>query len=285
MPGSTLEGFNSIPETIEAFHVRREDVGELLRWILLTVPDPPAGDGQFIVVMDDPGRENEGDLIVAAENVSTEQMAFLIRHSSGIICAPILPTRADRLALPPMVPNNEDPRGTAYTLTIDASDAVVSTGISAHDRALTCRRLAQDDAELEAVVAAEAQKANGSTNGNGHAAAPISAAAAFRRPGHVLPLRARHGGVRERSGHTEAAIDFCRLTGKRRAAVISELVDDGEPVPGQALHRGSGMLRGGGCIAFAQKYGLKICTITDLAAYLDKTHPTGPFPGPQVDEV
>ncbi|KAL1903351.1 3,4-dihydroxy 2-butanone 4-phosphate synthase [Sporothrix stenoceras] len=260
MPGPTLEGFNSIPETIEAFR-----------------------DGQFIVVMDDPGRENEGDLIIAAEDVSTEQMAFLIRHSSGIICAPLLPTRADRLALPPMVVNNEDPRGTAYTLTIDAADAIVSTGISAHDRALTCRRLAQDDAELEAVVTAEAQ--NGSANGNGHSATPASAVNAFRRPGHVLPLRARHGGVRERSGHTEAAIDFCRLAGKRRVGVISELVDDGEPVPGQALHRGSGMLRGDGCIAFAQKYGLKICTITDLAAYLEKTHPTGAFPGSQVDEL
>lgn len=265
MPGPMLQGFNSIPETIEAFR-----------------------DGQFIVVMDDPGRENEGDLIIAAEDVSTEQMAFLIRHSSGIICAPLLPTRADRLALPPMVVHNEDPRGTAYTLTIDAADAIVSTGISAHDRALTCRRLAQDNAELEAVVAAETQNGSANGNGNGHSVTPVtpaSAVAAFRRPGHVLPLRARHGGVRERRGHTEAAVDFCRLTGKRRVAVISELVDDGEPVPGQALHRNSGMLRGDGCIAFAHKYGLKVCTISDLAAYLEKTHPSGPFPGPQVDEV
>ncbi|CAK7267658.1 3,4-dihydroxy 2-butanone 4-phosphate synthase [Sporothrix epigloea] len=265
MPGSMLGGFNSIPETVEAFQ-----------------------NGEFIVVLDDPGRENEGDLIIAAEDVTTEQMAFLIRHSSGIICAPLLPTRADRLALPPMVANNEDLRGTAYTLTIDAADSIVSTGISAHDRALACRRLAQDDAELEALVAAR-QSQNGSSTSNGSSdgkvSSPITAAAAFRRPGHVLPLRARPGGVRERCGHTEAAIDFCRLAGKRRVAVISELVDDGEPVPGRALHRNSGMLRGDGCIAFAQKWGLKVCTITDLAAYLEKTHPDGAFPGPQTDEA
>ncbi len=246
--------------------------------------------------MDDPGREDEGDLIIAAEDVSTEQMAFLIRHSSGIICAPVLPSRADRLALPSMVASNEDPRGTAYTVTIDAADAAVSTGISAHDRALTCRRLAQSDAELEAVVAAARRNSssnggsngssNGHSDGNGPAApAPASAVGAFRRPGHILPLRARAGGVRERSGHTEAAIDFCRLAGKPRVGVISELVDDGEPVPGQALHRGAGMLRGEGCIAFAQKWGIKVCTIADLAAYLDKVHPSGAFPGPQDDEL
>ncbi|CAK7205535.1 3,4-dihydroxy 2-butanone 4-phosphate synthase [Sporothrix eucalyptigena] len=267
MPGSMLEGFNSIPETIEAFR-----------------------NGEFIVVLDDPGRENEGDLIIAAEDVTTEQMAFLIRHSSGIICAPLLPTRADRFNLPPMVVNNEDPRGTAYTLTVDAADAIVSTGISAHDRALACRRLAQDDAELEALVASQQQSQNGSNgssngSGNGHAAAPVTAAAAFRRPGHVLPLRARPGGVRERCGHTEAAVDFCRLTGKKRVAVISELIDDGESVPGKPLRLNSGMLRGDGCIAFAQKWGLKVCTISDLAAYLEKTHPTGAFPGPQADEA
>ena len=246
------------------------------------------------MVLDDPGRENEGDLIIAAEDITTEQMAFLIRHSSGIICAPLLPTRADRLDLPPMVAHNEDPRGTAYTLTVDAADDIVTTGISAHDRALACRRLAQDDAELEALVAAQQQKQNGHTSSSSSSpsssspsssSTPVTAAAAFRRPGHVLPLRARPGGVRERCGHTEAAVDFCRLAGKRRVGVISELVDDGEPVPGQALHRNSGMLRGDGCIAFAQKWGLKVCTISDLVAYLEKTHPNGTFPGPQVDEA
>ena len=239
------------------------------------------GNGEFVVVMDDPGRENEGDLIIAAEDIRTEQMAFLVRHSSGIICAPILPTRADRLALPPMVATNEDPRGTAYTLTIDAADAIVTTGISAHDRALTCRRLAQDDAELEAVVAATAKE----TQSKSTSSAPATAAAAFRRPGHVLPLRARPGGVRERCGHTEAAVDLCRLAGKRRVGVISELVDDGEPVPGKAIHNNSGMLRGDGCVAFAHKWGLKVCTISDMVAYLDKTHPSSEFPGPQVDEA
>lgn len=249
-----LTGFDSIPEVIEAFR-----------------------NGEFVVVMDDPGRENEGDLIIAAEDITTEQMAFLVRHSSGIICAPILPTRADRLALPPMVATNEDPRGTAYTLTIDAADSIVTTGISAHDRALTCRRLAQDDAELEAVVAATAKE----TQSTG----PINAVAAFRRPGHVLPLRARPGGVRERCGHTEAAVDLCRLAGKRRVGVISELVDDGEPVPGKAIHKNSSMLRGDGCIAFAQRWGLKVCTISDMVAYLEQNHATSQFDGPQVDEA
>ncbi|EFX03335.1 dihydroxy-2-butanone 4-phosphate synthase [Grosmannia clavigera kw1407] len=238
---SESKGFDSIPEAIQAFR-----------------------DGQFIVVVDDPRRENEGDLIIAAEDVTTEQMAFLVRHSSGIICAPLLPARAARLGLPPMVADNEDVRGTAYTLTVDAADDVVTTGISAHDRALTCRRLADDDAVLAAVAG--------------------SGPSAFRRPGHVLPLQARLGGVCERRGHTEAAVDFCRLAGKRRVAVISELVDDGDAVPGQAIRTGSDMLRADGCIAFARTWGLKACTIADLVAYLEQTRPQK-FAGPQEDEA
>ncbi|EGS19898.1 3,4-dihydroxy-2-butanone 4-phosphate synthase-like protein [Thermochaetoides thermophila DSM 1495] len=185
--------FDSIPDTIAAFRA-----------------------GNFVVVLDDPHRENEADLIIAADSVTPDQMAFMIRHSSGLICAPITPQRASELDLPQMVSHNQDPRATAYTISVDAEHPSVTTGISAHDRALVCRFLAD----------------------------PTKTAADFRRPGHVLPLRARPGGVRQRRGHTEAAVELCRLAGKQPAAVICELVDDGEEVPGQAVRRGSGMLRG-----------------------------------------
>lgn len=222
MPSATINPneFDTIPDTITAFR-----------------------NGRFIVVMDDPGRENEGDLIVAAEDVTTEQMAFMIRHSSGYVCAPIPAARTEYLELPQMVLNSQDPRGTAYTVSIDAADPSVTTGISAHDRALAARRLAD----------------------------PAATPASFRRPGHVLPLRAATGGVRVRRGHTEAALDFCRLAGKAEAAAICEIVDDGEEVVGQAIRQDSGMLRGEGCIAFARKWGLKVCTIEDLVKYLEKT--------------
>lgn len=203
---------------------------------------PPKGNGQFIVVLDDPGRENEADLIMAAEDITTEQMAFMVRHSSGYICAPLAPHLTERFDLPQMVTPSQDPRATAYTVTVDASDPSVTTGISARDRALTCRALAD----------------------------PASTPSSFRRPGHVLPLRARPGGVRERGGHTEAATEFCRLTGKRPAGVICELVDDGEEVEGQAILRAPGMLRGEKCIAFARRWGLKVCTIEALVEYVEK---------------
>ncbi|KAI5921243.1 DHBP synthase RibB-like alpha/beta domain-containing protein [Camillea tinctor] len=223
MPSATIEQnkFDSIPDTIAAFR-----------------------NGEFIVVMDSPSRENEGDLIIAAENVTAEQMAFMVRHSSGLICAPITPAMTETLHLPQMVPDNEDPRGTAYTISVDAADPSVTTGISAHDRALTVRCLAD----------------------------PRATPDTFRRPGHVFPLRARPGGVRARPGHTEAAVDFCRLAGKQsHAAAICEIVDDGEEVAGQALRRAPGMLRGEGCIAFARRWGLKVCTIEDLVEHIEKT--------------
>ncbi|KAI0872153.1 3,4-dihydroxy-2-butanone 4-phosphate synthase [Hypoxylon argillaceum] len=222
MPSASIDHneFDSIPDTIAAFR-----------------------NGEFIVVMDDPGRENEGDLIIAAEDVTTEQMAFLVRHSSGYVCAPIPPARTEQLELPQMVPNSQDPRGTAYTISVDSADPSVTTGISAHDRALAVRQLAN----------------------------PAATPASFRRPGHVLPLRAVQGGVRVRRGHTEAAIDFCRLAGKAEAAAICEIVDDGAEIAGQAIRRDPGMLRGEGCIAFARKWNLKVCTIADLVNYLEKT--------------
>jgi 3,4-dihydroxy 2-butanone 4-phosphate synthase len=217
----------------------------------LTFLESPPGNGEFLVVLDDPSRENEADLIIAAEDVTTEQMGFMVRHSSGLICAPLLPDRTAALNLPQMVARSEDPRGTAYTVSVDAADASVTTGISAHDRALTCRTLADDSATP----------------------------ASLRRPGHVFPLRAVPGGVRQRRGHTEAAIDFCRLAGKRPAAAICELVDDGEEVAGQAVHSGPGMMRGEQCIAFARKFGLKVCTIADLVTYLEKVEGKLPVNG------
>lgn len=182
-------------------------------------------------------------MIIAAEAITPQQMAFMVRHSSGLICVPILPQRTLDLALPQMVPLNEDPRTTAYTVSVDAAHASVSTGISAADRALACRFLADER----------------------------KTAADFRRPGHVFPLRAKQGGVRERRGHTEAAVDLCRLAGKKPAAAICELVDDGAEVPGQALREEPGMLRGEGCVAFARRWGLKVCTIADMVEYLEKT--------------
>ncbi|SPO04846.1 probable RIB3 - 3,4-dihydroxy-2-butanone 4-phosphate synthase [Cephalotrichum gorgonifer] len=222
MPSATIDQslFDSIPDAIAAYK-----------------------NGEFLVVLDDPSRENEADLIIAAEDATTENMAFMIRHSSGLICAPILPSHTTHLELPQMVSVSQDARGTAYTLTVDAADPSVTTGISAHDRALTCRTLAD----------------------------PASTAASLRRPGHVLPLRAKEGGVRERPGHTEAAVDFCRLAGKRPAAAICEIVDDGEEVEGRAVRVGAGMLRGEKCVEFARRWGLKVVTIADLVAYLEKT--------------
>lgn len=197
-------------------------------------------------MLDSPSRENEADLIVAAANVTTAQMAFMIRHSSGLICAPITAERTVELDLPQMVPasESEDPRGTAYTLSVDAVDPSVTTGISAHDRALAARTLAD----------------------------PAATPRSFRRPGHLFPLRARPGGVRQRPGHTEAAIDFCRLAGfNPPAAVICELVEDGHEVEGSAVREGADMMRGEGCVAFARRWGLKVCTIEALVDYLERT--------------
>ncbi|KAJ5125261.1 3-4-dihydroxy-2-butanone 4-phosphate synthase RibB [Penicillium atrosanguineum] len=200
--------------------------------------------GEFIIVLDSQDRENEGDLIIAAEAITPAQMAFLVRYTSGLICAPITPDLATRLALPQMVAENADPKGTAYTVTIDSSDDSVTTGISAEDRALTCRTLASPDAKVDS----------------------------FRRPGHIIPLQARPGGVRERSGHTEAAVEFCRLAGKAPAGVIAELVEWGDVTEGVAEIQGeNGMMRRDGCLKFGKKWGIKVCTIEDLVKYVEKT--------------
>ena len=141
-----------------------------------------------------------------------------------------------------MVLENADPRRTAYTITVDASHPSITTGISAHDRALTCRTLAS----------------------------PSAIASSFCRPGHVLPLQARDGGVRVRMGHTEAAVEFCALAGMRPAAAICELVEDGTEVAGKAERKETGMMRRDGCLRFGKKWGLRVCTIEDLVAFLEK---------------
>lgn len=200
--------------------------------------------GEFIIVLDSQDRENEGDLIIAAESITDSQMAFLVRFTSGLICAPITSEIARRLSLPQMVVENTDPKGTAYTISIDSSDPSVTTGISAQDRALTCRTLASPTARFED----------------------------FRRPGHIIPLEAKDGGVRERKGHTEAAGEFCRLAGKSPVGVIAELVEDGDLVEGIPEIRGNnGMMRRDGCLKFGKKWGIKVCTIEDLVEYLERT--------------
>jgi 3,4-dihydroxy 2-butanone 4-phosphate synthase/GTP cyclohydrolase II len=183
--------------------------------------------GLPVLVLDDENRENEGDVILAAATLTTEWMAWTIRHTSGYICAPMPETLADRLGLPLMVADNRDPLRTAYTVTVDAA-AGVTTGISAVDRAHTIRLLAQE----------------GST------------ASDLRRPGHVVPLRAKDGGVLVRGGHTEAAVDLCRLAGLAPVGAIGELVhDDGS------------MMRLPAVLELGTRYNLPVITIAGLIAW------------------
>lgn len=185
--------------------------------------------GRPVIVADDEDRENEGDVILAAELATPEWIAWTVAHSSGFICAPVSAGIADTLDLPPMVEHNEDVRGTAYTVTVDAAVGI-TTGISAADRARTLRVLADPD----------------SVRGDLH------------RPGHVVPLRARPGGVRERAGHTEAAIDLVTAAGLRPAAAICEIVgEDG------------GMMRLPGLLALGARAGVPVITIAALVEWLD----------------
>jgi len=154
-------------------------------------------DGRPVLVADSPDRENEADVVLAAGSATPEWIAWTIRHSSGYLCAPMTSQRADALELPLMVPHSQDPRRTAYTVTVDAARGV-TTGISASDRARTLRVLANPGSGPEDLI----------------------------RPGHVLPLRAVPGGVLHRAGHTEAAVDLCRLAGLAPVGAISELVND-----------------------------------------------------------
>lgn len=162
--------------------------------------------GRMVLVADDAERENEGDLIMAAEFVTDGDMAFMLRHGSGIVCTPMSDAIADVLALPMMVQHNTDSHHTAFTVSVDAVGT--GTGISSADRAATVRALSS----------------------------PATTPDDLRRPGHMFPLRARPGGTLERNGHTEAAVDLMRLAGCREVAVITELVDDeGVPMSGPTL--------------------------------------------------
>ena len=185
-------------------------------------------DGQPVVVTDDVNRENEGDLIAAAECMTAETLAFIVRYSSGVICAAAPGETLDHLNIGPMVSKNEDPKGTAFGVSIDLATDEITTGISAADRASTLRAMARPDAK----------------------------ATDFNRPGHIFPLRARAGGVLERDGHTEATVDLCRLAGLAPVGALCEIVnDDGT------------MMRMAGLEAFAKTHSLAMTTIQDLMAY------------------
>jgi 3,4-dihydroxy 2-butanone 4-phosphate synthase/GTP cyclohydrolase II len=180
--------------------------------------------GRMVVMLDDEERENEGDLIMAAQLATAESVAFMIRHTSGIICVSMDPEQLARLELPQMVPNNDEAYRTAFTVSVDYRFGT-TTGVSSSDRATTIRALVD----------------------------PASSAQDFARPGHIFPLRPRRGGVLIRAGHTEAAMDLCLLAGLRPAGVLCELMnDDGS------------MARRAHIEAFAREHALKIGTIADL---------------------
>jgi 3,4-dihydroxy 2-butanone 4-phosphate synthase/GTP cyclohydrolase II len=199
-------------------HVRLDSVEEAVAAVAA---------GQAVVVVDDEDRENEGDLIFAASRSTPELMAFTIRYSSGVICAPMTAETLDRLGIPLMTPHNRDRHRTAYTVSVDARDGV-TTGISAADRSHTVRVLTDSATEPFEIT----------------------------QPGHVFPLRYAEGGVLVRPGHTEAAVDLARMAGLSPAGVISEIVnDDGTMKRGQQLRD------------FADEHGLKMISIEDLIHY------------------
>lgn len=187
--------------------------------------------GEAVVVVDDEDRENEGDLIFAGSLATTELMAFTIRHTSGVVCVPMPGEWLDRLAIPPMTSVNEDSKGTAYTVSVDAKDGI-STGISAADRSVTVAKLSKES----------------------------STPKDFTRPGHIFPLRAVSGGVLRRAGHTEAAVDLARLANLPPVGVIAELVhDDGS------------MMRADACREFADTNNLKMISIAQLISHIRHT--------------
>ena len=188
-------------------------------------------DGEIIVVVDDADRENEGDMILAAEKTTPEKINFLARFARGLICAPITEARAQELELGPMVPENTCRLGTAFTVSIDLVGGT-TTGISAHDRAATIRALVDPNTRPDD----------------------------FMRPGHIFPLVAKEGGVLRRAGHTEASVDLARLAGLAPAGVLCEVLDDD-----------GSMARLPRLVEIAEQYGLKIVTIADLIAYRRRT--------------
>ena len=187
--------------------------------------------GQGVLIVDDEDRENEGDLIYAAETITAPQMALLIRECSGIVCLCVTDEKADELELEPMVKNNTNKNGTAFTVTIEAARGV-TTGVSAADRVTTIRT----------------------------AVAPDAKPSDLNRPGHIFPLRARKGGVLERRGHTEVTCDLCRMAGLTPAGVLCELTnEDGT------------MARLPEVAAFARKHGMPLASVEDIAQYRMET--------------
>jgi 3,4-dihydroxy 2-butanone 4-phosphate synthase/GTP cyclohydrolase II len=183
--------------------------------------------GRMVVIVDDEDRENEGDLIMSAEHATPDAVAFMIRHTSGIICVPMESERLRSLDLPQMVPANTESYRTAFTVSVDYLHGT-TTGVSSNDRSATIRALADGQ----------------------------SAPADFARPGHIFPLRPRRGGVLVRAGHTEAAVDLCRLAGLKPVGVLCEVMnDDGSMARRPQLE------------SFAHRHGLKIGTIADLIRY------------------
>ncbi len=196
--------FNTIPEVIEDFKK-----------------------GKMVIVIDDEGRENEGDLVIAARFAGSDAINFMIKHGRGLVCVPMEGGRLDELGLHPMFEDNQDPYKTAWAISIDAKKGV-TTGISAHDRSLTVKALIN----------------------------PRTKPSDLMRPGHVFPLRAKEGGVLTRAGHTEACVDLARLAGLCPAGVICEIInEDGS------------MARTPDLVKFSRRHGLKICTIADLIEY------------------
>ncbi|KAF9234983.1 3,4-dihydroxy-2-butanone 4-phosphate synthase-domain-containing protein [Melanogaster broomeanus] len=185
--------------------------------------------GEPVVVMDDESRENEGDIIMSACECTTEAMAWIIKYTSGYICISLPEKRLNELGIPMMVPHNQERHRTAYTVTVDYKHGT-TTGISAHDRSLTARKLVD----------------------------PSAVASDFTQPGHLVPLRGCEGGVLARRGHTECGIDLCMLTNQPEGGVLCELVNDDE--------MGS-MARRDDCRAFADQWGLKMISVEMLAEY------------------
>lgn len=187
--------------------------------------------GKFIIIQDNPGRENEADLFIAAEKITPEAVNFMRLYGSGVICVAITPDIAKRLALPLMEKENTSPHAAAFTLSVDAASHV-TTGISAADRAYTIKLMAKNTSK------------------------PVD----FARPGHVFPLRAHPDGLKARQGHTEAACQFASLSGLIPAVALVEIVNpDGS------------MMRGDALFAFAEQHGIKIGTVTDLIEYQNNT--------------
>ncbi len=187
--------------------------------------------GEIVVVTDDDDRENEGDLILAAVHATPEKLGFIVRHTTGIVCAPMPRANAHRLQLPPMVADNEAPLGTAFTISVDFRHGL-TTGISAEERCNTVRALAN----------------------------PNSGPAEFVRPGHIFPLIAQDGGVLMRSGHTEAAVDLCRMAQLEPVGVLAELVNDNGSV-----------MRGAQVTAFARHHNLQRVSVADLIAWRQRS--------------